>query len=56
MKVGDLVKYKDIVKGMTGLVGIVISYNGYAPRILWLKRGETETEIPDFLEVINESR
>jgi len=56
MQVGDLVKYKDFVKGMAGLVGIIISYNGYAPRILWLDREEIETEIPDFLEVISESR
>jgi hypothetical protein len=68
VKVGDLVKYKKSMSGLEKCLGIIVARNGKAFDIRWLdrhtrKRGigalvgrETSVEIPDFLEVVSESR
>ncbi len=56
MKVNDLVKYKDIVRGMQHYRGIVVGWNGVCPNVLWFNTGVRETEVPEFIEVISESR
>ena len=56
MKVNDLVKYKDEVRGMQHYKGIVVGWNGSFPYVLWFNTGIRETEPIEFLEVISESR
>ena len=66
MKVGDLVKFKDKVLGYSALIGTIIAKNGEGFDILWSKAihssgfasdvGCIQTELPEFIEVINESR
>ena len=56
MKVGDLVKYKDTVRGMQHYKGIVVGWNGLFPDVLWFNTGIRETEPIEFMEVISESK
>ena len=51
MKVGDLVKFKDNVKGMKGRIGIVVNWNGAYPVVKW-HNGEDAIEVIEYLEVI----
>ena len=46
MKVGDLVRYKGIVKGLDGQIGIIVDWNGAKP--------EARTTVIDMIEVLNE--
>jgi hypothetical protein len=55
VKVGDLVKYQPIVRGMEGMVGLIVGYNGTLPIIQW-NNGTTVAEPAQLIEVINESR
>ena len=60
MKVGDLVKYRDTMRGMGGLVGLIVATNGEGFDVQWLQRREwhggsqTTTELPMFIEVLPE--
>jgi len=56
MKVGDLVRYKDFVQGLSGLTGIIVGWNGECPMILWQYTGKVDIAMPDFIEVVSESR
>ena len=56
MKVNDLVKYKDTVRGMQNYKGIVVGWNGSFPDVLWFNTGERQTEVIQFIEVISESK
>jgi hypothetical protein len=56
MKVGDLVQYKEFFRGLSGLIGIIVEWNGELPVVYWLHNGETSIAIRDFIEVLNESR
>ena len=55
MKDGDLVKYKDCVVGWNDMIGLIVSWNGSMPIVLW-NTGRKEITPTDLLEVINESR
>ena len=60
VKVGDLVKYKDEMRGMGGLVGLIIATNGEGFDVRWLQRrawhggSQTTTELTFFIEVLSE--
>jgi len=72
MKVGDLVKFKDHLRGegrrhrLRGLIGIIVAENGDGFDILWNnparrgwgghKHGLAVTELAEFLEEVNESQ
>tara|TARA_Y100000034_G_C6803115_1_gene360385 strand:- start:144 stop:344 length:201 start_codon:yes stop_codon:yes gene_type:complete len=66
MKVGDLVKFKDHLRGLRGLIGIIVAENGDGFDILWnnpARRGQPSyqhglavTELAEFLEEVNESQ
>ena len=56
MKVGDLVRYKGFVQGLSGLVGIIVDWNGEMPMVYWLHNREINIAVSDFIEVLNESR
>jgi hypothetical protein len=51
MKVGDLVKFKDIVQGMEGLTGVIVERNGDLFRVLW-SNTTLGIELPEMIEVI----
>ena len=55
MEIGDLVKFRDEVKGMEGLIGIIIDWNGAYPVVEWNRTCShlnPSTEVIEFLEVI----
>jgi hypothetical protein len=56
VKVGDLVRYRSYVRGMEGLRGIIVDWNGEAAVVYWPTRSEGKytDEISMFIEVINE--
>lgn len=55
MKVGDLVRYKAIVKGLDGQIGIIVDWNGAFPVVFWNgAKPEVRTTVIDMIEVINE--
>ena len=66
MNVGDLVKFKDHLRGLCGLIGIIVAENGDGFDILWnnssahvgsnFMHGQTATELAEFLEKVNESQ
>jgi len=66
MKVGDLVKFKAIVRGYEKLVGIIIGERNTGFDVLWSAvihapggiggDSRIQTEHREFLEVISESR
>jgi len=66
MKVGDLVKFKAIVRGHEKLVGIIIGERNTGFDVLWSAvihapggiggDSRIQTEHREFLEVISESR
>ena len=64
MKVGDLVKFKDKYNGLAEMLGTIIAENGEGFDVLWNRTTKAayrddsriNTEMPEFLEVISESR
>ena len=68
MKIGDLVRYTPEMTGLQNCLGIVIRFSGAAVEVQWIDRyatsalvrrtrgTEISTELPDFLEIINENR
>ena len=52
MKVGDLVRYQANVKGLEGLVGIIVDWNGAGAVVLWARSQRSQTELVEFIEVI----
>lgn len=56
MKVGDLVRYQGVVRGLDGLVGLVIATNGEGFDVRWiqhrLERLQTTVELPMFIEKV----
>ena len=60
VKVGDLVKYNDNMRGMGGLVGLIVATNGEGFDVQWLQRrtehggSQTTTELAFFIEVLSE--
>ena len=66
MKVGDLVKFKQKFRGLDNLIGTIIAENGKGFDILWVvpvdppfgqgAPANIQTELPEFLEVFNETR
>ena len=55
MKVGDLVRFQSYMRGMEGMVGLVVGFNGTLPIIQW-NNGTTVADPAHLIEVINESR
>jgi hypothetical protein len=60
MKVGDLVRFQQDIRGMTHWFGIVVAFNGpEAVDVLWVEQrpyyGDKSCEMKCFLEVVNES-
>ena len=55
MKGGDLVRVQSYMRGMEGMVGLVVGFNGTLPIIQW-NNGTTVAEPAQLIEVINESR
>jgi hypothetical protein len=55
MRIGDLVKFRKEVAGMEALTGIVVEINGDLLRVMWSNK-TLGIELPDMLELINESR
>jgi len=67
MKVGDMVKFSEVLTGLGGCLGIVIGFNGascvdvrwmdyratHAVEITGDKRNATSTELAEFLEVVS---
>ena len=53
-KKGDIVKYDGTVKGLERLRGVVVSHNGAGVEVYWSGRNEVQTEIPDFIEKIEQ--
>lgn len=65
MQVGDLVRFKSDLIGMTGHAGLVVAFNGeggvdvmrLAGEVQWRHRENgVAMEMKMFLEVVNESR
>ena len=66
MKPGDLVKFKKKFRGLGNLIGTIIAENGKGFDILWAVPvdppfgqggpAHIQTELPEFLEVFNETR
>jgi hypothetical protein len=70
MKVGDMVKFSEVLTGMGDCLGIVIGFNGAscvdvrwmdrratrAVKITGDTRNATSTELAEFLEVVSEAR
>ena len=66
MRLGDLVKFKKQFRGLDDMSGIIIAENGNAFDILWSRQlvppfGQgppkyIQTELPEYLEVFNETR
>jgi len=65
INIGDLVRFRKTVRGYELLIGTVIGTNGGAFDVLWNKEiragfesgcsdGCIQTELPEFIEVINE--
>ena len=51
MKIGDLVRYKTIVQGLEGWIGIIVGWNGETPVVLW-SSGERWIAVTDLIEVV----
>ena len=70
MKIGDLVRFSEVLTGLGDCLGLVIGFNGagivdvrwvdrHAARAVEITgdtRNETSTELAEFLEVISENR
>ena len=70
IKVGDMVKFSEVLTGMGECLGIVIDYNGNGiVDVRWMdirasraveitgdKRNATSAELVEFLEVVSEAR
>ena len=66
MKPGDLVKFKKKFRGLGNLIGTIITENGKGFDILWVvpvdppfgqgSPARIQAELPEFLEVFNETR
>jgi hypothetical protein len=58
MKVGDLVRYQGVVRGLDGLVGLIIATNGEAFDVRWVQPRpaglQTTVELPMFVETIED--
>ena len=58
VKVGDLVRYQYAVRGMNGLMGLIVATNGEGFDVRWIQQRkgnlQTTTEVSWFLEVIPE--
>ena len=56
MKVGDLVRYQGVVRGLDGLVGLVIATNGEGFDIQWVQPRpaglQTTVELSMFIEKV----
>ena len=56
MKVGDLVRYQPDVRGMSGLMGLIIATNGEAFDVRWIQPRpaglQTTVELPMFVETV----
>jgi hypothetical protein len=56
MKVGDLVRYQGVVRGLDGLVGLVIATNGEGFDVRWIQqrpeRLQTTVELSMFIEKV----
>ena len=56
MKVGDLVRYQGVVRGLDGLVGLIIALNGEGYDVRWVQQRygnlQTTTELPYFIEKV----
>ena len=51
---GDVVKYVGWAAGMRLLRGVVVGHNGEGVEVYWSGRNEVQTEIPDFIEKIEQ--
>tara|TARA_R110002074_G_scaffold159121_1_gene316417 strand:- start:217 stop:423 length:207 start_codon:yes stop_codon:yes gene_type:complete len=68
MEIGDLVKYGPQMTGLQNCFGMIVGFNGTAVEVQWMDRymqeslrvrtrgKEVSTELPDFLEVVSETR
>ena len=66
MKPSDLVQFKKAFRGLGNLVGTIIAENGKGFDILWsvpidppfgqASAARIQTELPEFVEVCNETR
>ena len=70
IKVGDMVKFSEVLTGMGDCLGIVIGFNGAScVDVRWMDkratraveitrdaRDQTSTELAEFLEVVSEAR
>jgi|TARA_Y100000310_G_scaffold222844_1_gene224630 hypothetical protein len=70
MKIGDLVKFSEVLTGLEDCLGIVISFNGAScVDVRWMDRhsaraveitgdraNEMSSELAEFLEVVSENR
>ena len=70
MKIGDLVRFSEVLTGLGDCLGLVIGFNGAScVDVRWMdrrsaraveitgdKRNETSTELAEFLEVVSENR
>jgi hypothetical protein len=57
VKVGDLVRYRTEVRGMSGLMGVIIANNGEGFDIHWIQDRtlpglQRTTDLPWFLEKV----
>ena len=56
MKVGDLVRYQAAVRGLDGLMGLIIATNGEAFDVRWIQARpsglQTTAELPYFIEKV----
>ena len=59
MKVGDLVRYQGVVRGLDSLVGLVIATNGKGFDVHWIQPRpmglQTTVELPMFIEKVENS-
>ena len=51
---GDVVKYVGCTPWMRLLRGVVVGDNGAGVEVYWSNRNEVQTEIPDFIEKVEQ--
>ena len=56
MQIGDLVRYQAAVRGLDGLMGLIIATNGEAFDVRWIQARpaglQTTAELPYFIEKV----
>jgi len=59
MKVGDLVKFNEVLTGLGNSLGVVVGFDGACIEVRWIVaalrdgQGTASYELPEFLDVVS---